>query len=88
MSNHRLISLLSNFDKIFVKLIFNRITQFLEDKKKKIYCKQFGFRKCFSTAHAVINLIEKVQSALDNKKFSYEIFIDLEKALDAVDHNI
>ena len=66
--------------------MFNRITQFLEDKKN-IYCKQFGFRKCFSTAHAVINL-EKVQSALDNKKFSYEIFIDLEKALDAVDHNI
>ena len=87
MSNYRLISLLFNLDKITQKLMYNRIIQFLEDNKI-IYYKQFGFCKNFCTAHAIITLIENVQSALDNKKFAYGIFIDLKKAFDTVDHNI
>ena len=67
--------------------MYNRIIQFLEDNKI-IYHKQFGFCKNFSTAHAIITLIENVQSALDNKKLAYGIFIDLKKAFDTVDHNI
>ena len=67
--------------------MYNRIIQFLEDNKI-IYYKQFGFRKNVSTAHAVINLIENAQTALDNNKFLCGIFIDLEKASDTVDHNI
>ena len=55
---------------------------------KTIYHKLFGFRKKFSTAHAIITFIENVQSALDNNKFACGIFIDLEKAFDTVDHNI
>ena len=47
-----------------------------------------NFCKNFSTAHAIITLIENVQSALDNNKFACEIFIDLEKAFDTADHNI
>ena len=33
-------------------------------------------------------LIENIQSALGNNKFSCGIFIDLEKVFDTVDHNI
>ena len=33
-------------------------------------------------------LIENIQSALSNNKFSCGIFIDLEKVFDTVDHNI
>ena len=46
-----------------------------------IYYKQFGFRENFSTAHAVITLVENVESALDNNKFACGIFVDLEKHL-------
>ena len=74
-------------DKIIEKLMFNRFIQFLEHNKI-IYCKQFGFRKDFSTTHAIITLIENVQSALDNNKFACENFIDFEKECDTVDHNI
>ena len=56
VSNYRPIHLFSNLDKIIEKLMYNRIIQFLEDDKI-IYYKQFGFRKNFSTAHAVIILI-------------------------------
>ena len=87
MSNYRLISLLFNLDKITQKLMYNRIIQFLEDNKI-IYYKQFGFRKNFSTALAIITLVENVQIPLDNNKFGCRIFIDLGKAFDTVDHNI
>ena len=59
MSNYRPISLVSHLYKIIEKLMYNQIIQFLEDKTI-IYYKQFGFHKNFSTAHAIITLIEKV----------------------------
>ena len=87
MSNYRPIYLLSKLDKIIEKLMYNKIIQFLEDNKI-IYYKQFGFHKNFSTGHAIITLIENIQSALDKNKSACGIFIDLEKAFDTVDHNI
>ena len=86
-SNYRPIFPLFNLDKIIEKLMFNRFIQFVEHNKI-IYCKQFGFRKDFSTTHAIITLIENVQSALDNNKFACGNFIDFEKECDTVDHNI
>ena len=64
-----------------------RLMEFLNEQKV-LYCKQYGFRKSFSTAHAIINLIDNIESAIDNIKFVYGVFIDLQKALDTVDHNI
>ena len=58
------------------------------NEQKIIYCKQYGFHKGFSTAHAIINLIDNIESAIDNKQFVYGVFIDLQKAFDTVDHNI
>ena len=87
VSSYRPIPPLSSLDRIIEKLMYNRIIQFVEDSKI-IYYKQFGFRKNFCTARAIITLIEKVQSALDHSKFACRIFIDLEKAFDTVDHNI
>ena len=67
--------------------MYSQIIQFLE-YKKLIYYKQFGFRKNFATAYAIINLIERLQSAFDNNKFVFRVFTDFEKAFDTVDHNI
>ena len=86
-SDYRPISLLSNLDKIIEKLMQKRLMEFLNEQKV-LYCKQYGFRKSFSTAHAIINLIDNIESAIDNIKFVYGVFIDLQKPLDTVDHNI
>ena len=86
-SNYRPISLLSNLDKVIEKLMPKRLMEFLNEQKI-IYCKQYGFRKGFSTAHAKINLIDNIESAIDNKQIVCGIFIGLQKAFDAVDHNI
>ena len=60
---------------------------FLNDQNV-LYKKQFGFQKRFSTAHAVISLIENIEKAIDNKMFVCGVFVDLQKAFDTVNHNI
>ena len=87
--NYRPISLLSNLDKIFEKIVHKRMYSFL-DKYNCIYELQFGFRAKHSTSHALISLMEKVREALDypGSKFACGVFIDLQKAFDTVDHSI
>ena len=57
-------------------------------KKQILYYKQFGFQKDFSTNHTILNLLEIIEKALDGGEIACEIFIDLEKALDTVSHDI
>ena len=45
----------------------------------------FGFREQYSTQHVLLDIINKIQSNMDNKLFSCGIFIDLKKAFDTVD---
>ena len=67
ISNYRPISLLSNLNKIFEKIIFKRVYNFIE-KNEILYPLQYGFRPKHSTTHALINITEKIRSALDHNK--------------------
>ena len=53
-----------------------------------LFDNQYGFRKHHSTALALIHLYDKLSSAIDNKKFTIGMFIDLSKAFDTVNHEI
>ena len=64
-----------------------RLMGFLNDQKV-LYKKEFGFQKIFSTADAVISLIENIEKAIDNKIFVCRVFVELQKAFDTVYHNI
>ena len=86
-ANYRPISLLSNIGKIFERIMYNRIEDFL-DEHNIIYEYQFGFRKKYSTNHALLSIIEQIRTNLDNKNFACGIFVDLQKAFDTVDHKI
>ena len=86
-SNYRPISLLSNLNKIFEKIVYKRLYSFL-DRLNCIYEFQFGFRARHSTNHALLSLTEKVREGLDGGKFACGVFIDLQKAFDTVDHSI
>ena len=87
ISNYRPISLLSNLNKIFEKIIYKRIYGFIE-KNSLLYSLQFGFRSKHSTIHALIDITEKIRSALDKNKVTCGIFVDLQKAFDTVNHDI
>ena len=81
VGNYRPISLLSNINKIFEKIIQDRLTDFI-NKHNIIFDNQFGFRKGHNTNHALIALTELVRKSLDNNQFAAGIFIDLKKAFD------
>ena len=85
--NYKPISLLSNFSKIFEKLIYKRLKIFLE-KNFVLYEKQYGFRDKYSTQHALIDIVNNIQNNMEEKLFSCGIFLDLKKAFDTVDHSI
>ena len=84
--NYRPISLLSNINKIIEKLMHTSLYKFLNIHN--CYDSQFGFRESHSTNHALISFTEDIRNALDNKKFVGRVFIDLQKAVDTVDHKI
>ena len=49
---------------------------------------QYGFSKGYSTSLALNELFDKLFSAIDHRKFTIGIFLDLSKAFDTVNHNI
>jgi hypothetical protein len=74
LSNYRPISLLSIFNKLFEKLVSIRLLDFLE-KNNIFFDKQFGFRNKYSTEHAILNIVDKIQRAIDaGKNFPVEYF--------------
>ena len=85
--NYRPISLLSNINKIFEKIVFERVYGFIE-KHDVIYKHQYGFRKKHSTNHALICITEQIRKALDENKFAFGVFVDFQKAFDTVNHDI
>ena len=52
-----------------------------------IYDLQFGFRQKYSTSHALIYLTDKIKEQ-HRGNFACEIFVDLRKAFETVDHDI
>ena len=87
VNNYRPISLLSNIDKIFEKLVYSHLFSFL-DLHNILSNRQFGFRKKYSTKLALISLTEEIRRTLNSGKFCCGVFIDLQKAFDTVDHKI
>ena len=53
-----------------------------------LYEYQFGFREGHSTTQALIEITDRIKTAIDKKDLTCGIFIDLTKAFDTVDHNI
>ena len=67
--------------------MYNRLYKYLTDKKT-LHSQQFGFRKGFSTEHAIARLVDQIYESFENDKNTVGIFIDLSKAFDTVNHAI
>ena len=87
LNNYRPISVLNIFSKVFERLMYDRLTQFL-DKYNILHHNQYGFRQYHSTHHALITLVDKITKSLDSGDIVIGVFLDLKKAFDTVDHTI
>ena len=61
--------------------MYDRILSFVE-KHNILYKFQFGFRKKYSTAMAL--LVDRISKALDNNEYVLGVFLDFSKAFDTV----
>ena len=86
-TNYRPIFLLSPVDKIYEKLLYNRLITFLE-KYHMLSDQQFGFRRDIPTTHAVTHIHDNVVKHIDNNEYSCCAFLNLTKAFDTADHTI
>ena len=86
-SNYRPISLLSSFNRIFEKLLYYKMKNFI-DKNKLIHSSQYDFCKAHSLDHAILDIVETLQNNMDKHYFSCGVFIDLKKAFDTVNHKV
>ena len=85
--NYRPISVLSQVNKVFEKILHKRLYKYLS-KFKILYEYQFGFREGHSTTQALVEITDRLKKAIDEKMLTCGIFIDLTKAFDTVDHAI
>ena len=83
--NYRPISLLPSISKIFETVIYEQLYEHIQ-VHNILTDSQYGFRKSHSTEYTAIELVDRIMRALDKKKIPFNIYIDLSKAFDMIDH--
>ena len=86
-SNYRPISVLPVIARLFEKLVFDQLYQYL-DENGFLSPDQSGFRALHSTVTSLLKCTDDWYSGLDTGQMTGLIFIDLKKAFDTVDHEI
>ena len=83
--NFRLISVLSSASKVYERILKEQMSHYFKDKLRGILS---GFRKGYSTQHALSRVIEKWKKSLDNSGVALTIQMDLFKAYDCLPHDL
>ena len=73
--------------KVVERVMHNQLHEYFSNEEI-YYNSQYGFRTKHSTELAVIELIDRIINSLDNDKIPINIYLDLSKAFDTLDHNI
>jgi retron-type reverse transcriptase len=87
MNNYRPISLLPAISKILERIIHDQLFNYFT-LNKLLYEGQYGFNKGHSTELATMEIIDRIISNLNIGKTPINIFMDLSKAFDTIDHSI
>ena len=87
LGNYRPVSLLTTISKIFERVFYSSLSNFLSDQKILIEF-QFGFKKEHTTSMAILALLDQVISAMERGEYTVGIFLDFSKAFDTVNHKI
>ena len=85
--NYGPISLLPAISKVLEQIIPLQLSSYFE-KNKLLFDNQYGFRPKHSTEHAALELIDRIINKMDTTEIPLNIFLDLSKAFDTIDHTI
>ena len=77
--------MLSNYSKVYEKLIHNQLYQNFENM---LFPSQCGFRKGYSTQHCLFVLLEKIKEVIDTSNKFGALLPNLSKAFDSLDHSL
>ena len=86
-NNYRPISLLPSLSKIFEYVMFDQLLHYFIENNL-LSMEQFGFRPGHSTELAAVRLVDQLTSQMDNNLIPVNIYIDLSKAFDTLNHSI
>ena len=84
-NNYRSVSILPNMLKIFERIIFRQISNYMESFLSKYQC---GFRKGYNTQHCLLLMLEKWKLAVDDKKVFGVLLTNLSKAFACLSHEL
>ncbi len=87
LSNYRPISLLPSISKLFEYVVLDQLLCYMK-LNNLLCCEQFGFRPGYSTELAAIRLVDHLIQQMDANNIPINIYIDLSKAFDTLDHSI
>ena len=83
--NYRPVIMLSNFSKVFQKLLFEQINDHMQSKFSKHLT---GFRKNHIAQNALLVMIEKWKTILNKKLIVGALIMDLSKVFDTLDYSL
>ena len=83
--NYRPVSLLPHVSKVFERIIYQQINTYMKDKLSKCLT---GFKKSYGTQHLLVTMLEKWKKAVDKGECVSELFMDLSKAFDTINHDL
>ena len=83
--NYRPISILPSFSKVYERILYNQISAYFEKLFSQHLC---GFRRKYSTQHALLRMLSHWHQCLDKSGVVGTILMDLSKAFDTLDHNL
>ncbi|CAB3995112.1 Hypothetical predicted protein [Paramuricea clavata] len=85
-NNNRPISLL-HLSKVCERVAYNQFVEYLT-LKKRLSSKQSGNKRGFSTETLLINITDSMLNAIDQRKVTALVLLDMCKAFDCVNHNL
>ena len=87
LSNYRPITVLPVFSKIFEKVAYTQLYDYLENNSI-LHRQQYGFHAKKFTTQAILHFLQYLYKHIDSGIFVFSLFLDFRKAFDCDNHEI
>ena len=83
--NYRPVSVLPTASKVFERLLHEQMIDYMRPHLSSLLC---SFRKGYNAQHALVRMLEKWKTSLDNGENIGAMLMDLSKAFDCIKHDL